>query len=36
MDIALYLVLEWARLGPDQPIHLIEDFTRLAINLIAL
>lgn len=36
MDIASQLVLKWARIGPDHPIHPIEDFTRLTIDTIAL
>ena len=35
-DIASQLALKWARYGPDTPIHVTDDFTRLALDTIAL
>jgi cytochrome P450/NADPH-cytochrome P450 reductase len=35
-DIASQLVLKWARLGPEQTIHVTDDFTRLTLDTIAL
>ncbi|KAF7323877.1 hypothetical protein MKEN_00609100 [Mycena kentingensis (nom. inval.)] len=35
-DIASQLVLKWARLGPNHPIHVTDDMTRLTLDTIAL
>jgi cytochrome P450 / NADPH-cytochrome P450 reductase len=35
-DIASQMVLKWARFGPDTPINVAEDFTRLTLDTIAL
>lgn len=35
-DIASQLVMKWARQGPDQVIHVTDDFTRLTLDTIAL
>ncbi|KAM5345779.1 hypothetical protein ACJ41O_011640 [Fusarium nematophilum] len=35
-DIANQLALKWARSGPDSPIHVTDDFTRLTLDTLAL
>ncbi|CAK7204228.1 hypothetical protein SEUCBS139899_006982 [Sporothrix eucalyptigena] len=35
-DIASQLTLKWARQGPTEPIHVTDDFTRLALDTLAL
>lgn len=35
-DIASQLVVKWARFGPNEKIHVTDDFTRLALDSIAL
>lgn len=35
-DIASQLVLKWARVGPQQKLHVTDDFTRLALDTLAL
>lgn len=35
-DIATQMVLKWARFGPDNPIDVVADFTRLTFDTIAL
>ena len=35
-DIATQLVAKWARIGPDEPINLTDDYTRLTLDSIAL
>jgi cytochrome P450 / NADPH-cytochrome P450 reductase len=35
-DIATQLALKWARYGPQQEIHVTDDFTRLALDTLAL
>jgi cytochrome P450 / NADPH-cytochrome P450 reductase len=35
-DIASQLVMKWARAGPEEPIHVTDDFTRLALDTLAL
>ncbi|KJR84297.1 cytochrome P450 [Sporothrix schenckii 1099-18] len=35
-DIATQLALKWARRGPSEPIHVTDDFTRLALDTLAL
>ncbi|CAJ2503555.1 Uu.00g109490.m01.CDS01 [Anthostomella pinea] len=36
LDIASQMVLKWARFGPTNPINVVQDFTRLTIDTIAL
>ena len=36
LDITSQLVLKWARFGPDKPIDVAKDFTRLSLDTIAL
>jgi cytochrome P450/NADPH-cytochrome P450 reductase len=35
-DVATQLVAKWARIGPDEPINVTEDYTRLTLDSIAL
>lgn len=35
-DIASQLTMKWARMGPNEPIHVTDDFTRLALDTLAL
>jgi cytochrome P450/NADPH-cytochrome P450 reductase len=35
-DVAVQLAMKWARHGPDAPIHVSDDFTRLTLDTIAL
>ncbi|EPE06594.1 bifunctional p-450 nadph-p450 reductase [Ophiostoma piceae UAMH 11346] len=35
-DIASQLTMKWARMGPSEPIHVTDDFTRLALDTLAL
>jgi cytochrome P450/NADPH-cytochrome P450 reductase len=35
-DIASQLVVKWARFGPQEKIHVTDDFTRLTLDSIAL
>src|SRR5690349_9242681 len=35
-DIATQLVAKWARIGPDEPINVTDDYTRLTLDSIAL